>query len=161
MKLNKIMVNIYVLKLEGGRYYVGKTNNIHIRLKSHMSSNGSAWTRKYKPISVEHVYKNCENLDEDKYTLKLMDKKGINNVRGGSFCKIKLNQASIETIQRMLRSKDNKCHFCGEKGHYIRNCPTKQCIEENLSEFTDYSESDEEYEVWGCSYCGKEFDTKK
>ena len=63
-------------------------------MNDHISSKGSAWTKKYKPISVEHVFKNRDNLDEDKYTLKLMSEKGIDNVRGGSFCEIKLNQAS-------------------------------------------------------------------
>ena len=163
------MVNIYVLKLKSGKYYVGKTNNVNVRLNDHIRSKGSTWTKKYKPISVEHVFKNCDNLDEDKYTLKLMSEKGIDNVRGGSFCKIKLNQASKEIIQRMLRSKDDKCHFCGEAGHFIRNCSTKALVKMNLDEFESEEESEEEYEeeyeeeseVWFCSYCNKEFDTKK
>ena len=155
------MVNIYVLKLKSGKYYVGKTNNVNVRLNDHISSKGSAWTKKYKPISVEHVFKNCDNFDEDKYTIKLMSEKGIDNVRGGSFCEIKLNQASYETIQRMIRSIHDKCHFCGEAGHFIRNCPTKALIKINLDEFESEEEYEEEIEVWGCSYCNKVFDTKK
>lgn len=35
------MVFIYVLQLEQGKYYVGKTNNPNFRLTSHFQSNGS------------------------------------------------------------------------------------------------------------------------
>ena len=49
------MCFIYVLKLEGGKYYVGKTNNPNIRVNNHFNSNGSVWTKKYKPLSVLEV----------------------------------------------------------------------------------------------------------
>ena len=42
--------NIYVLKLQGGRYYVGKSQDVIGRYKQHMDGKGSAWTKKYKPI---------------------------------------------------------------------------------------------------------------
>ena len=41
---------IYVLKLKGGKYYVGRTDkNAIVRFKEHQVGKGSAWTRKYKP----------------------------------------------------------------------------------------------------------------
>ena len=50
------MVNIYVLKLKSGKYYVGKTNNVNVRLNDHIRSKGSTWTKKYKPIIVPNNY---------------------------------------------------------------------------------------------------------
>lgn len=36
------MVFIYVLKLQNGKYYVGKTSNSYFRIESHFNSGGSA-----------------------------------------------------------------------------------------------------------------------
>ena len=46
------MVYIYILQLEQGKYYIGKTNNPQFRIDSHFNFNGSAWTTKYKPIQI-------------------------------------------------------------------------------------------------------------
>ena len=71
------MVFIYALHLQEGKYYIGKTDNPQFRLDSHFNSSGSVWTRKYKPIKVLELISNCDNFDEDKYTLKYMEKYGI------------------------------------------------------------------------------------
>ena len=96
------MVNIYILLLEENKYYIGKTTQPEIRLEKHFNSNGSLWTKKYKPIKVIGLIPNCDDFDEDKYTLKYMQKYGINNVRGGSFCEIKLNKDNLPTIKKMI-----------------------------------------------------------
>ena len=74
------MVFIYILKLELNKFYIGKTNNPDIRLDSHFNSNGSEWTKIYKPMKVYKIIPDCDPYDEDKYTLNYMDKKGIDNV---------------------------------------------------------------------------------
>jgi hypothetical protein len=84
------MVYIYILQLEQGKYYVGKTINPSFRLDSHFNSNGSAWTKLYKPIKMIELIPNCDDYDEDKYTRMFMDKYGIDNVRGGSFVSVEL-----------------------------------------------------------------------
>ena len=76
------MVFIYVLQLEDKKFYIGKTDNPQFRLNSHFNYNGSAWTKKYKPIKVLKLIPDCDNFDEDKYTKIYMDKKCINNLRG-------------------------------------------------------------------------------
>ena len=68
------MVFIYVLQLDQGKYYVGKTTNHVFRLEKHFSSSGSAWTKKYKPINVLELIPDCDHYDEDKHTLKYMEK---------------------------------------------------------------------------------------
>jgi hypothetical protein len=116
------MVYIYVLKLENNKYYVGKTNNPTFRVESHFNSDGSAWTKKYKPINIEELIPNCDDYDEDKYTVKYMEKYGITNVRGGSFCEIKLTGSNIITLKQMIKNTTDKCYICGLDGHYANQC---------------------------------------
>jgi predicted GIY-YIG superfamily endonuclease len=82
------MVFIYTLELENKKYYVGKTTNPTFRLEQHFNLSGSEWTKKHKPLKILEIIPKCDNFDEDKYTIKYMEKYGINNVRGGSFIKI-------------------------------------------------------------------------
>jgi hypothetical protein len=145
------MVFIYVLQLEQGKYYIGKTNNPQFRLESHFNSNGSEWTKLYKPIKVIAINPNCDDYDEDKITRQYMDKYGINNVRGGSFVSVKLEKSTIDLLKQMSNGTNNKCFICGKRDHFAKNCQ-----ENNYWE----TESDEEYEeilIWYCEYCGKEF----
>jgi len=116
------MVYIYILQLEQNKYYIGKTNNPSFRIDKHFTSCGSVWTRKYKPLSVLEIIPNCDDYDEDKYTIKYMEKNGINNVRGGSFCQINLSENNMITLNQMIRGVTNKCYICGNKDHFANNC---------------------------------------
>lgn len=186
------MVFIYILKLQQNKFYIGKTNNPNFRLKDHNNGNGSTWTKKYNPIKLVELIPNCDDFDEDKYTLKYMDLVGIDNVRGGSFCRIKLSDENKNTIKNMLNGTTDKCYKCGEDGHFASKCPKKQSnskfnmiIKNNnkiikdsikllresddiFDEYSDYEDTDDSeedftfnYEVFGCQYCGKEFETQK
>ena len=173
------MVFIYILNLAQNKFYVGKTDKPKFRLDSHFKNGGCAWTKKYKPIQILGLFPDCDDFDEDKYTLKYMSKYGIDNVRGGSFCQTTLSRENINTIERMISSSNDCCHFCGEKGHFIGNCSNKKAKQKyskknkhflQLSkdyesadevEWDDGSSDDIETQSWCCSYCNKSFDTKK
>jgi predicted GIY-YIG superfamily endonuclease len=127
------MLFIYILELENNKYYIGKTTNPNFRLEQHFNNCGSLWTQKYKPIKVLEIIDNCDDYDEDKYTLKYMQKYGVNNVRGGSFCEINLSNSNTKTIQKMLASSSDKCYICGKKGHFA-----KECQEKNKNESWDF-----------------------
>lgn len=124
------MVFIYILLLETKKFYIGKTNNPHIRLDSHFNSNGSEWTKIYKPIKVYELISDCDSYDEDKYTLKYMEKMGINNVRGGSFCQVELSEEQLKLIKNMIKGATDKCFKCGDSSHFIKDC--------NESKIQDY-----------------------
>lgn len=143
------MVSIYILQLEKGKYYVGKTNSLQFRLESHFNVNGSEWTKIYKPLKVLEIKPNCDDYDEDKYTKIYMDKYGIDNVRGGSFVFVTLSKSQKNILCQMNNGTNNKCFNCGKKRHFVKDCQENKCWETN---------SYEEYEeVWVCEYCEKEF----
>lgn len=116
------MVKIYVLKLKEGKYYIGKANNISNRMNQHIEGKGSEWCKLYSMVDIEAVYKDCDAFDEDKYTKVYMDKYGIDNVRGGSYCQIELSTCQKELLNRELQTANDLCWNCGKSGHFISSC---------------------------------------
>jgi hypothetical protein len=116
------MIYVYILKLQHDKYYIGKTTNIKNRIKNHYSGKGSAWTRKYKPIKVVEIKECCDNFDEDKYTKMYMSIYGIDNVRGGSYCQVKLDKCSVELIEKEIQTSNDSCFRCNKKGHFVNSC---------------------------------------
>ena len=47
-----------------------------------------------------------------------MEKYGINNVRRGSFCEIKLSDNNRITLNQMIKSITDKCYICGKYKYY-------------------------------------------
>ena len=137
------MVFIYVLKLEQGKYYIGKTDNPQFRLETHFNDVGSAWTQKYKPLKVLELLPNKDNYDEDKITRQYMDKYGIANVRGGAYVKVNLDQSTLQELTRMSNSTNNKCFTCGKSGHFA-----KECEESKNTKDSEDGEDGEDSDGW-------------
>jgi hypothetical protein len=64
-----------------------------------------------------------------------MEKYGINNVRGGSFCEIKLSDTNISTLNQMIRGVTDKCYICGRNDHFANDC--KKFVKNPLNEKCD------------------------
>jgi len=84
------MGTVYVLKLTQGKYYVGYTDDLDVRLTNHKLGVGSKWTQTYKMERVLKLYRNMTKRDEDRITLEMMNKFGYENVRGGSWSQMTL-----------------------------------------------------------------------
>tara|TARA_B100001093_G_scaffold516428_1_gene595175 strand:+ start:556 stop:1110 length:555 start_codon:yes stop_codon:yes gene_type:complete len=147
-------MNLYILECRNCKYYIGTTEkNVVTRLEEHMNKKGSAWTRKYPVKKLIKSINNCDKYDEDKWTKIYMDKYGINNVRGGSYSQVTLPCDIIKLLEREVNHANQKCLFCGVKGHFINQCPSKrQAINQKyksknlyyLNSSCDY-DSDSEY----------------
>ena len=119
---------IYVLKLEGGRYYVGKTEHLMRRYQEHMRGEGAAWTSKYKPLSLVQKIENAGPFDEDMVVKEYMAEHGIDMVRGGSYVTDVLSEAEKQMIQKELWSAHDKCTQCGSSSHWSAKCTGKKIV---------------------------------
>lgn len=134
------MEEVYILKLEDDKYYIGKSKDPIKRFEEHKNGQGSAWTTKYKPIKVVETINNCDKFDEDKYTKLYMLKYGIDNVRGGSYCQLDLDKKTKLFLQKEIRTATNTCFRCGRDSHFVNNCYAKTHI--NGYVINDNSDSD-------------------
>jgi hypothetical protein len=181
--------NIYILKLIDNKYYVGKSDNVEKRFMEHVRGYGSAWTKKYEPIEIEEIITNASKYDEDKYVKIYMEKYGIDNVRGGAYSSIELNEDQITALKIEFTSALDLCTRCMRPGHFINSCYAKtdvngdiivnnkynkknkydDCDDEDYDDEDDEDDEDDDDddyddiddEIYKCKYCFKEFDTFK
>ena len=124
-------LSIYILRLQGGKYYIGKTVDVVKRYQEHLSGHGAQWTRKYRPISLERTIPNASPFDEDKYVKEYMAKYGIDKVRGGSYVSEQLDEIQEEALKREIWGAQDKCTRCGHKGHFVKDCYAKIDVDGN------------------------------
>ena len=168
--------NIYVLLLKDERYYIGKSNNVLTRFQEHIDGNGSAWTKKYKPIKIIKTIENISPFEEDKITKEYMSKYGIDKVRGGSYVEVELSEFHIDALNMEIWGAKDLCSQCGRKGHFVKDCyaktdtsgnkivyettqiPTNSKKTNEIEHETD-DESYESEDEWQCEYCDRTFTT--
>lgn len=166
------MSTLYVLQLEDGKYYVGKTDDVTKRYSEHKSGHGSEWTKFHKPVKMLETRQVTSVHDENNATKDLMKKYGIENVRGGAYCQVELTEEQEDSIRHELRSTTDNCYKCGKPGHFANKCPKKSSFTANcgcgktfmvFEEFMSHNkmciQRNFKKEVWGCEYCDREFDT--
>lgn len=169
--------NIYILRLEGGHFYVGKSNDVINRYQQHLNGQGSAWTNKYRPVSLERTITNASPFEEDKITKEYMSKYGIDKVRGGSYVAIELSEFHKEALKMEIWAAKDLCTQCGRPGHFAKGCYAKTDVSGNTIEYEEEDEEDDEDEEdeeddcsdsdeddeevgWGCEYCDRTFTTE-
>ena len=134
------MSTLYVLRLEGGRYYVGKSDHVMKRYQQHLEGSGSAWTRKYPPVSLEKTIEHASPFEEDKVTKEYMSRYGVDKVRGGSYVELELSESQTDALQRELWAAKDLCTRCGRSGHFVKDCRAKTVVSGRAIE---YEEDDE------------------
>jgi predicted GIY-YIG superfamily endonuclease len=133
---------VYVLRLQHGKYYVGKTDDVQRRFQQHQNGRGSGWTQKYPPIAIEKTYPRAGPFDEDKVTKEYMAKHGIDNVRGGTYVSVELDEYQTEVLKQEIWSATDCCTRCGRKGHFVKDCYARSTV--NGEEFEDEDEDEED-----------------
>jgi predicted GIY-YIG superfamily endonuclease len=137
------MEQLYILQLENGKYYVGKSNDVQKRFREHKSGSGSAWTSEYKPIKILETRPITSVHDETNVTKDLMKKHGIDNVRGGAYTKVNYTDEVKDVIKMELRSSNDACYKCGKPGHYANQCKRKSSFKAMCSCGEEYLDMDE------------------
>ena len=126
----------YILKLANDKYYVGESNDIQRRIWVHENGNGSAWTKKHNVIQRMNTINNQNNnFDELSQTLLMMNRFGIDNVRGSLFT----SPFPLTDFEKIMAAKlycelNGLCLKCGGSDHFITNC-TNQNVEKWVENF--------------------------
>lgn len=149
------MDQLYVLQLENGKYYVGKSADVMKRYEQHKTGSGSAWTQKYKPVKMLMCRELNGDHDENNVTKDYMKKYGINNVRGGSYTQVSLPSDVESVLQREFLGNADVCYKCNLAGHFANACPMA-VREKPVLKKKPVVIADE----WECEFCDRTFTTK-
>ena len=83
-----------------------------------------------------------------------------NGIKGLGYYKDKKLLSTKSTSTPNTKSNKYACFRCQKTGHFLNNCYETKDIYGNIL-IDDYSDEEEDIQVYYCSYCYKEFDTKK
>tara|TARA_B100001287_G_C22415854_1_gene404556 strand:+ start:89 stop:652 length:564 start_codon:yes stop_codon:yes gene_type:complete len=124
----KEIPDVYVLLLEGGKYYVGESMDVDKRISAHKKGRGSTWTKNNEVISVlQPITKKQESFWELKETLERFKLHGIENVRGSMFTSpYGLTRNDKYIAGQLYCELNNLCRKCGSPDHFIGNCKSTE-----------------------------------
>lgn len=141
-------INLYLLKLENGKYYVGRSEKSSKQLKENIPQPNIEWTKKYLPISIVEVLPMFHPKNEDIYVKSCMKRYGIPNVRGGSYIQMCLTPNTIFSLNS---------EFKDERSYPPFNSQIDSFIDYHNDDYSedDYSEYEQTYQISRCLRCWK------
>jgi len=87
---------VYILALEDNKYYVGISKDVYQRYHQHLDQKGAFFTWLNHPKGLicsrqlKTWMKSEAETEEDKMTLLMMEAFGVENVRGGKYCQVRM-----------------------------------------------------------------------
>lgn len=139
------MYQVYILKLEYGKYFIGHTQSIDT-LQEQLQKKNIKWINKYPYIKILKVINNCDKFDVDKHTKKYMEIYGIENVRGGSYYQFVLSNEIITQINNEINISEQSIY---NNSSHSDEHTDNEIIEDSFDEIKD------EFEIINkCSRCG-------
>ena len=79
------------------------------RILEHIEKKGAKWTKAHPPLKKGYLHNfttpGKTRADEDKYTLSLIEKHGIQNVRGGKWCMVEMKPHTVREIEALIGKK--------------------------------------------------------
>jgi ribosomal protein L37E len=164
---------IYVLLLQENKFYVGYSERpIGERFIEHFNYRGSKWTTLYRPVQVLQVQPGGIE-EENEMTLRMMDKYGWWNVRGGYWCQVDMQscpQALLEwqnlklpptlrqnqpSLTKSNRRTNNCCSRCGRDSHSVRDCFARTNVNGQALDSFDSESDSSESDQGACYRCGR------
>lgn len=97
------MTTVYAMQLENNKFYVGSTKNIETLKRKLVIT--AKWTKLNKPIRICEEYE-ISLISKSTLTKYYMLLYGIENVRGGGYCSLNLENNTILSIQKLLDDVD-------------------------------------------------------
>ena len=119
---------VYVLELEGDKYYVGKSNNILERIVQHKANGKKIAKRMQTKTPPSTDWESWERNE----TLHWMREKGIQNVRGWMFTTGVLSKEQLKQAFAQICEKYDLCRRCGSGGHFVKHCHVEMCNNDHI-----------------------------
>ena len=116
------MSYVFVLLLEKDKYFLSSCLNPNTDIQKYFDGYGPNWLKLYKPIKIVEILYPCDIFDLDKNTKRYMAKCGVENVRGGSYTKIRLSKTQRNHIDNEIFTALGMCMHCGSDNHISINC---------------------------------------
>lgn len=82
---NPIIVMTYVLSLEDGNYYIGRSEFLNRRIAQHINNQGARWTKLHSVTGLVEVALGDKEVDLTQKYCKLY---GREKVRGAHWCQV-------------------------------------------------------------------------
>lgn len=113
---DKDMTTLYILECEGGKWYIGDTNNLPNTLLQHFTGQGPLWTRQYPPLRLVEQRIVAGPHVTDNVTKRWMLVRGISNVRGGKYSRFQFSAEQLLELLKQVYYKIDVCSACGQQG---------------------------------------------